>query len=492
MQPVSRRYGVRVCGALFWLVAAALGADDEQRIRRVEQGLLPTRALQSQPWTPQRLADRMDFHKVPGVGIAVIRDSRIEWERGYGVVEAGGSRRITTGTLFQAGSISKPVAAVAALRLVERGLLHLDEDANRYLRSWKIPAGGNWQPRVTIRQLVSHTAGLTVHGFPGYPRDGPIASLVEVLNGGGRANTPPVTVNAIPGTMFRYSGGGYSVLQQLLIDVTGKPFPALMKELVLGPLGAHSTYEQPLPSSLWAVAATGHRAGGKPVAGKWHVYPEMAAAGLWTTPGDLARFAIEIQLALAGKSEKLLSQKMTRELLTRRMDDVGLGLFLSGVDKSARFGHGGWDEGFVSEMVAYQQGGLGAVVMSNADVGGSGINPEILRSIAREYAWPDYLPKERVPAAVAEVAAADHDGTYELRPGVQMVVRRERGRLLLEISGQPPLELHAGADNLYFLKEVNAEVQFTMKDGRATGLSFRQGGREMTAVRVGPSSQAGR
>src|SRR5207244_12555644 len=178
----------------------------------------------------------------------------------------------------------------------------------------KLPANLGWQPHVTVRQRLSHTAGLTVHGFPGYPRDTHAPSLVEVLDGKG--NTPPVRVSTIPGLQFSYSGGGYCVLQQLLVDVTGSSFPELALELVLGPLAmADSTYEQPLPEHRWPEAASGHRQGGKPVAESWHVYPEQAAAGLWTTPSDLARFLIAVQEAKAGVRGAFLSRELVDELL---------------------------------------------------------------------------------------------------------------------------------------------------------------------------------
>src|SRR6185436_9257568 len=153
----------------------------------------------------------------------------------YGVCAADQSTLVDPTTLFQAGSISKPVAAVAALRLVDAGRIDLDADVNDYLVSWKVPANEGWQPRVTLRHLLSHTGGLTVHGFPGYARGQAVPTLVQVLDGAKPANTAAVRDNAVPGTQSRYSGGGTTIVQQMLIDVMGKPFPALMRELVLDP-----------------------------------------------------------------------------------------------------------------------------------------------------------------------------------------------------------------------------------------------------------------
>jgi CubicO group peptidase (beta-lactamase class C family) len=200
---------------------------------------------------PLGLAPLLQRLRIPAVSIAVVRGGGLAWAHAWGVAAAGRPDPVTPRTLFQAGSISKPVAAMCALRLAAQGRLDLDADVNEVLVAWKVPANHGWQPRVSVRQLLSHTAGLTVHGFPGYPLDQPAPSLVEVLQGSG--NTPPVRVGTIPGLQFSYSGGGYCVLQQLLVDLTGLAFPELAQELVLGPLGmGDSSYQQPLPEHRWA------------------------------------------------------------------------------------------------------------------------------------------------------------------------------------------------------------------------------------------------
>ncbi len=372
------------------------GKDLEARIQRVENGLLPATLVKGQPPPSMKLAERMGFYNTPGVSIAVINNGGLEWARGYGVRDAAGSVPVSANTLFQAASISKPVAAMAALRLAEQGKLELDEDVNLRLVSWKVPENEFTRERkVTLRGLLSHCAGLTVHGFRGYASDEPAPTLLQTLDGGKPANSAPVRVNLTPGNKWRYAGGGYNVLQQLLIDVTKKPFPQLMREMVLGKLGMnHSTYEQPLPNNLWAQAASGHRNDGAKIKGGWHTYPEMAAAGLWTTPTDLARFAAELQKAKAGKSKKVLSREMVSRMLTEQTGNWGLGLELEGKGQAALFRHGGSNEGFRCVMVAYIETGQGAVVMTNSDRGGA-LAGEILRSLAREYGWPSNLPKDK-------------------------------------------------------------------------------------------------
>src|SRR5262249_39700427 len=380
----------------------AQGKDSvAERIQRVESGLLPGVIIKGQTST-MKLAERIAHYKVPGLSVALINDGKIEWARGYGVIEKDGGKPVTADTLFLAGSISKPVAALAALRLVEQGKLDLDEDVNQKLKTWKVPENEfTKEKKVTLRGLLSHSAGLTVHGFPGYSVDAPMPTLVQILNGEKPANTSAIRVDIVPGSRWRYSGGGYTVMQQLLMDVTGKTFPELTREFVLAPAGMRqSTYENPLPKSLEASAATAHRWNGDQVKGRWHVYPEMAAAGLWTTPSDLARYAIEVQRALAGQS-KILSRAMAQQMVTVQKGSHGLGPGLDNAGKeSARFSHGGVDEGFEAFFTAYCQGGRGAVVMMNANRA-MPLAQELIRAIAREYNWPDYLPPERNLAKVA-------------------------------------------------------------------------------------------
>jgi CubicO group peptidase (beta-lactamase class C family) len=336
------------------------------------------------------LADRMKELKIPGVSIAVIHQGTMEWARGFGVRSVGGPP-VDADTMFQAGSISKPVAAMAALRLVQDGKLSLDADINTYLTSWKLPndpvTAGH---PITLRELLTHTAGATVHGFPGYASNEPVPTLVQVLNGEKPANTPPIRSEAEPGTRWKYSGGGYTIMQQVLIDVTEEPFPTLLHDSVLAPIGmSHSTYEQPLPQEFQSFAATPYRSNGEPVEGGAHTYPEMAAAGLWTTSTDLARYIIEVQQSLQGKANHVLSENMTREMLTPGMGHWGLGLEISGSGSNPYFLHGGSDEGFRDFFAAGENNGDGAVVMTSGDAG-SLLADEVMRSIATEYGWKDY------------------------------------------------------------------------------------------------------
>jgi CubicO group peptidase (beta-lactamase class C family) len=315
-------------GCLVFTTALYAQSDPQSKIQRVEQGLLPQVLVKGDPaWTIQ---ERMQYYKIPGVSIAVINNFKIAWSNAYGLRDVETKEPVTVETLFQDGSISKPVAAMVALKKVETGKLSLDENINNKLTSWKLPDNEfTAKKKVTLANILSHTGGLTVHGFPGYAVGETVPTLPQILDGVSPANTAAVRVDMEPGVKFRYAGGGTTIMQLALMDIEKKPFPQIAKETVLDPLQmTNSTYNQPLPADWLKRAAAGYRPDGSEVEGKRHTYPEMAAAGLWTTPIELAKFAIEIQLSLQGKSNKVLSKAMTEKMLTPFIEDfVALGFF---------------------------------------------------------------------------------------------------------------------------------------------------------------------
>ncbi len=357
------------------------------RIQKIEKGIEPVEVSNGAATIPLDVESLMKTFHVPGMSVALIDNYQIAWTKTYGVIAPGSSTAVTNRTLFQAGSISKPVAATGMMVLVQNGELSLDEDVNTKLKTWKVPENEfTKNQKVTLRRLASHSAGLTVHGFPGYDIDEKIPTLVEVLNGEKPANTAPVRVDFVPGTDERYSGGGITIEQLLMMDVSGQQFPALMKASVLDKIGmADSSYEQPLPAARAAMTAGGDNGDGKPVHGKWHIYPEMAAAGLWTTPTDLAKFVIEIALSKQGKSNKILSQKSVQEMLTPQSKDFGIGFALD-AKRPGEFGHDGADDGFQAVVVMNADTGQGAAIMADSN-NGITVAYEYLRSLAKEYAW---------------------------------------------------------------------------------------------------------
>jgi CubicO group peptidase (beta-lactamase class C family) len=430
----------------------------------------------------------MAKRKVNGLSLAIIQDGKIVKARGYGVVAAGGAP-VTPETLFQAGSVSKSISALGALRLAERGQLALDEDVNARLVGWKVPDSDlTREKKVTVREILSHTAGLTVHGFPGYAVGAAVPTLIQVLDGTPPANTPAIRVEVAPGTEWRYSGGGYTVLQKLMTDVTGKSFPELVQTTVLGPIGmTRSSFQQPLPADRAAQTATGHLSDRSAVEGRWHVYPEMAAAGLWTTASDLARFAIEIQRTLAGKPGHVVSRVTARLMITEVRDGDGLGVFLSGKGRFLQFSHDGRDEGFDAVLIAQAETGQGVAIMINAN-DNSRMMGRIVQAVAGEYRWPTDKPPRPVAAGVPVDAAvlARYAGRYEIANNNLFTVVARGGKLYTVSDGLLDDELVASGPSTFSIG--GGAMTMTFADG-ATGFSWRRGDRNGTAPRVGPLAE---
>jgi CubicO group peptidase (beta-lactamase class C family) len=461
-----------------------LSPEIQRRIESVCACLTTPVVEKDDPHACQKLQDRMAADRVPGVSVAVIHNGAIEWAQGFGVVQLGGAP-VTVETLFQAGSISKPVSAMAALRLVQEGKLSLDSDVNQALTSWKIPPSAAAPGAVvTLRELLTHTAGLTVQGFPGYAAGAPIPTLVQILNGEKPANTDPIRLEAAPGTHWKYSGGGYTVMQQLLLDVSHQPFPKLLHDTVLAPIGmTRSTYEQPLPVELRSDAATPYGADGAPVEGGFHTYPEMAAAGLWTTPTDLARYAIEIQRSLRGDANHVLSVEMTRQMLVTGQGNYGLSLVIGGSPENPYFTHGGINEGFENRLFAYQQTGDGAVVMTNAR-GGQRLADAVMRSIASVYGWPNFHPVVRASIAVDPAVLTTYVGVYELTPTLSIAITLENGQLTGRATNQQKFPIFPESQSKFFLKVVDAQLEFFRgANGQISHLVLHQDGHDTRGER---------
>lgn len=450
--------------------------SSESEIKKVESNLMihPVYLEGDSTWTIEK---RMAHYGVPGVSIAVIKDNKILWAKSYGVMDKESKQPVTNETLFQAGSISKPVASYGALKVVESGKINLDENVNTYLKSWQLPDNEFTKgKKVALKHLLSHTGGLTVHGFPGYSPGLPVPTLVQVLNGEAPANTQSIYVNKLPEESFRYSGGGYCVMQQMLIDVEGKPFPALLNELVLTPLDMkHSTYDQPLQEAQLKMAATGYLPDGSMTKGKRHTYPEMAAAGLWTTAEDLARFAIDIQKTVKGESTKVVSQNMVNKMLTPFVADfIGLGIFLDKHKEDVYFGHGGWDEGFSSELVAHRDKGYGVVILTNSNH--PGFIRELIRSVAYTYAWDNYVPQYKKMEMDTSLFS-QITGRYRNTSDGLITVYSENGHLYRKYLRGNPMELFKISDSTFISREQDQLIQFKTNpaDGKLNIVLYENG-----------------
>jgi CubicO group peptidase (beta-lactamase class C family) len=472
--------------------AAAFAASSDstalnEKISRVEQGLSTSVVVKGASAQKMRLADRMHYHQVPAVSIAVVNNGQIEWARAYGVNVTGNTEHTTPSTLFQTASISKGVSAMAALHLVEQGKLQLDGDVNNQLKSWKLPDNEFTKERkVSLRQLLNHSGGVNVHGFHGYEMTQTVPSLLAVLKGEPPANTEPVRVEAIPGTKWSYSGGGYSIIQLMMMEASKQDFPQLLQDIVFAPLDMqHSRFAPRLPKQDRNNAAAGHNGSGAAIAGLWHQNPELAAAGLWSTPSDLAKIIIEVQKSEAGTSDKTLSSPMTKTMLTRGLGETGLGFFVEQQQDRTSFSHSGGNDGFRTLLFGYTKTGQGAVVLTNSD-NGTALIQEIFASIAAEYNWSDFKVTEKSTIAPDATLNQKLAGEYLLLDKPASIIA-EGNRLYFQsnLLSSKPLELHPEADSSFFLTVSDTTVRFeTDTNNNPTGFSLIRGANTYRATKV--------
>ncbi len=461
----------------------------EARVARVEAGLSTPVMVKGAVGGKMDLQQRMAFHNVPAVSIALIDQGRVQWARAYGVTSADGENAasVTPDTLFQAASVSKAVSAVGALVLLQQRRLSLDAPANDQLTAWKIPDNDFTRAKpVSLRMLLNHSAGMTVHGYLGYAQGQPLPTLVQVLDGTAPANSDPVRVDVLPGSLWRYSGGGYGVVQLLMAEAAGQPFDRYMQQSVLGPLGMkHSTFAVALPPSQDNTAASGHTADGHAVAGRWHRYPESAAAGLWTTPSDLAQVVLEVQRAADGSAGTLLSHDTAQTMLTRGLGEYGLGLYVEDLGDRTSFSHSGGTTGFRSQLYGYTHSGQGAVIMTNSDNGAALIG-EILASISAEYGWPEFKVIEKL--AIPGDAARNRQlaGRYALLgKTAELIAEGDRLYLQSDVLGAARRELHAQSATSFFMTEQDMVLNVPpVTDGRTSRFELVSGANTYAATRL--------
>ncbi len=404
--------------SIFCVCGQAGAATTDPRIKLVEHGLIGRFYLAGRPRPAYSIAARMKLYRVPAVSIAVVEDYHVAWARAYGLRDVASNAPAQPTTLFQAASMSKPVAAAGILRLFQQRGLLLDADVNTMLRSWRVPPlPEKTKELVTMRRLLSHSAGINVGGFVGYDRDAPLPTRVQVLNGAPPANSEPIAMTSVPGGSPNYSGGGTTIAEQLAVDVSGEPFPLFMQQTILGPIDmSDSTFAQPLPESLWSRAANGYYTDGKPVHRGWHVYPTMAAAGLWSTATDLGKFVVAIQNALRAHAGDAIDASIAREMTTPFAGSFGLGLddtrdAFELDDTRASFGHNGANVGFRGVFLGLLRGGRGVAIMTNSD-NGLRLADEIVNSVATAYNWPVRQPAPKAALSFTPAELSAYAGSY--------------------------------------------------------------------------------
>jgi len=418
-------------------------AQDANDISWVMDHLKNRVQVEGQTSKTYTVLQRMELYNIPGVSIAIARDGKLVYAKGFGTANSATGTEVTTSTLFQAASISKPLAALAVLKLVDEGKIDLDADVNTYLTSWKIPENEfTKDEKVTLRRILSHTAGINVHGFPGYKPKDDFPSTLDVLTGKG--NTPAVTVDTIPGAMWRYSGGGYTVMQQIVKDVSGLELDEYMEQFILPELGmTGSTFQQPIDAAKAALASGAYTRKGKLYKGVWHNYPEIAAAGLWTTPSELIAYCFHIQNSYSGKIEGVVSKELVTEMLTPVKNNWGLGPELTNEGDSLRFGHGGKNAGFTNTMIAFAHKGDALVIMTNGD-SGSLLFGEITRAVSAFYGWNISNFIKVKPIEIDEKELSQFTGEYSfMQNGKRIAVKAKlkNGELTLKVPAFS-IELH--------------------------------------------------
>lgn len=449
-----------------------------QLIQLVENSLAPA-IIYGDTIPSSNLEARMKATNITGLSIAVIKDYKIQWAKGYGWADVESKKRVNPNTRFQAASISKSINSMGQLKLVQQGKVDGEADINNYLKSWKFPYDSlTGTKKINLFQLLSHTAGLDIHGFPGYKRTDAMPTLPQILNGEKPANTRKVHSLFAAGTKFKYSGGGTTISQQLLMDVTGQDYAGFMEKEVLKPLGMfHSSYQQP-PSDT-ADLATGYYGDGKPVKGKYHVYPEQAAAGLWTTPSDLALYIIECQLALQGKSSKVLSKEMMQKRMTPYIDsNAALGVFIEQKGVRKFFNHNGGNEAFLCNSYVSLEGGDGVVIMINGD--NFAVISELTNSVARVYNWEGfYTPEFRKKITPPADTLAAMAGNYQLNKDTITLKLCPEG-LCIQQNNQPANGfacIFQDNRNFTILEVGNAAFKVLYNaDGKVEALELKQGG----------------
>lgn len=462
---------------------AAQPGKARRNIESVENNLIPFVPVKG--FVGWNIHERMKHYHVQGVSIAVIKDFKIDWAKGYGLADTAKKMPVTTETVFSAGSISKLVMTAAAMRLVQQGKLTLDEPINNYLASWKIKENEFTQKKpITLRMLLSHTAGTSQASYWGFTPDRKtLPTIVEILSGAPMSESRPVVVNSEPGKEFKYSGGGFMVAQMAIMDVAKTDFATFAQQTVFDPLGmGNSTFVQPLPAEFQKKASWGYSSASW-YKGVPYVYPQQAAAGLHTTATDLAKFIIAIQQSYRGKSG-LLNSSLAKQMLAPQVaisdggykEQMALGAFLleRTDNKNAKgkyFEHQGANAGFISYAMGSVEGGNGVVVMLNSGDDFNGLGKEIRRAVAKTYNWHNFLPEEITPLELNAEVLDNYTGRYRRGADEVVYLRREKDWFIENINEGPDIYCFPVAKDTVVLTDYNIKGFFvTDKSGRAVSL----------------------
>jgi CubicO group peptidase (beta-lactamase class C family) len=456
-----------VCACCFTHLCSVRAQSQDEKATQVESHLVTSFVVKGKPVPFYSIPERMKFHKIPGLSIAFIDGDQIQWIKYYGVKQNGSSEPVTEETIFQVGSVSKPVTAALVLTLAREGKVDLDTDVNKYLKDWQIPENKFTQnEKVTLRRLLSHSAGATVHGFNGYTNTETIPTLEQILKGETPAKNNPIVIDTVPGSIWRYSGGGYTVAQKVLEDVSGKSMHQYAQEKMFSKLNMKkSFFLQPLSKKENKSAATGHTVFGKAFESNF-VQPELAAGGLWTSPSDLAKLFIELNKESKGKSDLLLDQPLATLMITPQMRNWALGLQVNG----PMLLHPGSCEGFRAVLAYNKLKSQGVIMMTNGE-SGDNLMREILNSIRSVYQWELPGPRERDIASLSPEQYKKYCGKYQIGADLVLDIRYESENLKVYKDNELYAVLFPETESKFFILEDRHSYQFNMNtEGGVTSM----------------------
>lgn len=442
------------------------------KIKEVENNITGNIIINNEK--PDNIEQRMAKYNVKGMSIAVIHNYKIVWAKGYGWANEAEKKPVTTQTLFEPGSISKTLNAVGILKLAQDKKLDLNTDINTYLSSWKFPYDSiSKGKKITLTQILTHHAGLSVHGFPGHDINGPIPTIYDVLDGKAPSFTPAVRSEFEPDLKYQYAGGGTSISQVILCDITKQPYDVWMYENVLKPIGmSNSTYAQPPSKEKQIQCASAYNRDGSAIANKFHVYPEQAAAGLWMTPTDLANYIIDMQLAYKGEPSKVLNPEMVKLHLTSyKNSEAALGTFIQDHDGAKYFEHSAGNDGFCGEFIGSLEDGNGIVIFLNTD--NFKIIPEVVNSVAKAYNWKNFYrePKRKNSITVADSILKSYEGVY-LFDDQFAVIGKSNNEYHFFTSGIKA-KMYFTSNTSFFNEEFAAVKEF-IKDDKGNVIAYKR------------------
>ena len=450
-----------------------------ENVEKIEPKLIPAFVINGIDSKNLTIEEGMKKYKVPAVSIAFFDKGKIKWTETYGTISKNNSKLVNEQTLFQAASISKPLTSLGVMKLVQAGEVMLDENVNKYLNGWNLQNEDyEVTEKTTLRHLLSHSAGITDLGFEGYQQGTNLPTLLQVLNGESSANSKKIIQKSVAGKSWKYSSGGFAIIQKLIEGLSNDSFQNYMEREVFNPIGMKvSTFNQHLTERLKENVAFGHDGEGNTIEGNWRLHPAQAAAGLWTTPSELAQFAISLQEAFSGQSQQLLYQKTMQTMLEKQLGDWGLGIDISNKDNVLRFMHGGANGGYRCHLVAEANMGQGVVIMTNG-VGGESLIQDLLRGISKEYDWNIYKPREKSVVRLSNSQKEKLTGKYFMVDNNQVIVdisKIERGLKVLQTwNGQSYRILPE--ESLQFFRETDGiSIEFK-ENNEGKALTFLAGG----------------